>query len=60
MRRTCISSQTLRGYFAHPQARCFSVGQIGRDRVRDYARCKGWTLAEAQRRLAPLLDYDPD
>ena len=28
-------------YFAHPEARYFSVGRIGRDQVEDYARAEG-------------------
>ena len=28
-------------YFAHPEARYFGVGRIGRDQVADYARRKG-------------------
>lgn len=44
-------------YFAHPEARYFAVGRIGRDQVEDYARRKGWTLEEAERWLGPLLAY---
>jgi 5-methyltetrahydrofolate--homocysteine methyltransferase len=47
-------------YFAHPQARYFGVGRIGRDQVEDYARRKGWTLAEAERWLAPSLGYEAE
>ena len=47
-------------YLAHPQARYFGVGQIGRDQVEDYARRKGWTRTQAERWLAPLLGYDPE
>ena len=46
-------------YFSHPEARYFGLGRIGRDQVRDYASRKGWTLAEAERRLAPSLAYEP-
>ncbi|GGM08620.1 methionine synthase [Deinococcus aerophilus] len=46
-------------YFAHPEARYFAVGRIGRDQVQDYAARKGWTLEEAERWLGPLLAYDP-
>jgi len=46
-------------YLAHPQARYFSVGRVGRDQVEDYARRQGWTPAEAERSLAPNLGYDP-
>ena len=42
-------------YFWHPQARYFGVGRIGRDQLEDYARRKGWTIAEAERWLAPNL-----
>ena len=45
-------------YFSHPAARYFGVGRIERDQVEDYARRKGWTLAEAERWLAPNLNYD--
>ena len=46
-------------YFSHPQSRYFGVGKIGRDQVEDYAARKGWSLAEAERWLAPILNYDP-
>jgi 5-methyltetrahydrofolate--homocysteine methyltransferase len=46
-------------YFAHPGAHYFAVGQIDRDQAADYAARKGWTLAEAERWLAPNLGYDP-
>jgi 5-methyltetrahydrofolate--homocysteine methyltransferase len=42
-------------YFWHPQARYFGLGRIGRDQLEDYARRKGWSLAEAERWLAPNL-----
>ena len=32
---------------------------IERDQVEDYARRKNWTIAEAERWLAPILNYDP-
>ncbi|WP_207954147.1 methionine synthase [Saccharopolyspora elongata] len=47
-------------YFAHPESRYFVVGRIGKDQVLDYADRKGWTLAEAERWLAPNLGYQPD
>jgi 5-methyltetrahydrofolate--homocysteine methyltransferase len=46
-------------YFSHPDARYFAVGKINRDQVEEYARRKGWSLAEAERWLAPNLGYDP-
>jgi 5-methyltetrahydrofolate--homocysteine methyltransferase len=46
-------------YFSHPQSHYFGVGKIERDQVEDYARRKGWTPQEAERWLAPVLNYDP-
>ena len=46
-------------YFSHPEAAYFGVGKIGRDQVADYAARKGWTVEEAERWLAPILNYDP-
>jgi 5-methyltetrahydrofolate--homocysteine methyltransferase len=46
-------------YFSHPEAHYFGVGQIDRDQVASYAERKGWTLAEAERWLAPNLGYEP-
>jgi 5-methyltetrahydrofolate--homocysteine methyltransferase len=42
-------------YFAHPQARYFSVGRVGPDQVAAYAARKGWSRNEAERWLAPNL-----
>jgi 5-methyltetrahydrofolate--homocysteine methyltransferase len=47
-------------YFAHPEARYFSVGRIGSDQVDDYARRKGMTVREVERWLQPNLGYDAD
>jgi 5-methyltetrahydrofolate--homocysteine methyltransferase len=47
-------------YFAHPHARYFNVGMIGRDQASEYAARKGMPLAEVERWLAPNLGYDPD
>ncbi len=47
-------------YFAHPQARYFNVGLVGRDQVREYAERKRMPLAEVERWLGPSLGYDPD
>ena len=47
-------------YFAHPEAKYFNVGKIERDQVENYARRKGWSRAEAERWLAPNLNYDPE
>ena len=45
-------------YFAHPEARYFSLGKIDREQVADYAERKGMSVAEAERWLAPNLNYD--
>jgi 5-methyltetrahydrofolate--homocysteine methyltransferase len=47
-------------YLAHPQARYFSVGRVGRDQVADYAERKGLPLADAERWLRQNLAYEPD
>lgn len=47
-------------YFSHPQSQYFVVGRLAQDQVADYARRKGWTLAEAERWLAPNLGYNPE
>jgi 5-methyltetrahydrofolate--homocysteine methyltransferase len=46
-------------YYSHPDSAYFGVGKIERDQVEDYAARKGWTAAEAERWLAPVLNYDP-
>ncbi len=45
-------------YFSHPDSYYFGVGKIERDQVEDYAKRKSWTVAEAERWLAPILNYD--
>jgi 5-methyltetrahydrofolate--homocysteine methyltransferase len=45
-------------YLSHPEARYFGVGRIGFDQLEDYALRKGWTIEEARRWLAPILDGD--
>jgi 5-methyltetrahydrofolate--homocysteine methyltransferase len=47
-------------YFSHPGSQYFVVGRLGLEQVRDYARRKGWSQAEAERWLASNLDYDPE
>jgi 5-methyltetrahydrofolate--homocysteine methyltransferase len=44
-------------YFAHPQAKYFSVGKIGKDQVIDYHRRKGMSVEEMERWLGPILNY---
>jgi len=47
-------------YFSHPESQYFVVGRVNKEQVEDYAKRKGWTLTEAERWLAPNLDYDPE
>lgn len=44
-------------YLAHPEARYFNVGKIGRDQVEDYAKRQGWELGTAEKWLSPNLGY---
>jgi len=46
-------------YFSHSDSAYFGVGKIERDQVQDYAARKGISLAEAERWLAPNLNYVP-
>ncbi len=46
--------------FAHPQARYFTVGRLGKDQVADYARRRKMPLDEVQRWLRPNLAYEID
>jgi 5-methyltetrahydrofolate--homocysteine methyltransferase len=46
-------------YLAHPEARYFSVGRIGRDQVEDYASRKRVSSGEVERWLRPNLGYEP-
>ena len=46
-------------YIGHPEAYYFGVAKVEHDQVADYAIRKGMTMAEAERWLAPLLNYVP-
>ncbi|MCG7492558.1 methionine synthase [Thalassobius sp. Cn5-15] len=46
-------------YLAHPDSYYFGVAKVERDQVEDYAMRKGMDLAEAERWLAPVLNYQP-
>ena len=46
-------------YFSHPESYYFGVGKIERDQVADYAKRKNLSPTEAERWLAPILNYDP-
>jgi 5-methyltetrahydrofolate--homocysteine methyltransferase len=45
-------------YFSHPQSKYFGLGQIAKDQVEDYAQRKNMGVEEAERWLAPSLNYD--
>jgi 5-methyltetrahydrofolate--homocysteine methyltransferase len=47
-------------YFSHPRSQYFVLGRVSKEQVEDYARRKGVNLAQAERWLAPNLDYDPE
>jgi 5-methyltetrahydrofolate--homocysteine methyltransferase len=44
-------------YFSHPDSRYFGLGKIAFDQVEDYAKRKGMDIAEAEKWLAPNLNY---
>jgi 5-methyltetrahydrofolate--homocysteine methyltransferase len=46
-------------YFAHPEARYFTLGKISRDQVVDYSRRKNMSVSDVERWLGPNLNYDP-
>jgi 5-methyltetrahydrofolate--homocysteine methyltransferase len=46
-------------YIAHPDSFYFGVAKVERDQVEDYALRKGMEIAEVERWLAPILNYDP-
>jgi len=43
-------------YFAHPEAKYFVVGKIGRDQLEDYARRKNISIEQAEAYLRPNLE----
>ena len=47
-------------YFAHPEARYFSVDRLTREQVEDYAHRKHMSVAEIERWLSANLGYDPN
>jgi 5-methyltetrahydrofolate--homocysteine methyltransferase len=44
-------------YFAHPEARYFTVGRLGRDQIEDYASRMNLTVEDAERWLGSNLGY---
>ncbi len=47
-------------YFAHPEAKYFGVGKLGRDQIIDYQGRKSMDLPVIERWLGPYLNYEPD
>jgi len=46
-------------YFAHPQARYFTVGRLGEDQIASYAKRKGQSIEQVERWLTTNLAYEP-
>jgi 5-methyltetrahydrofolate--homocysteine methyltransferase len=46
-------------YLSHPDSLYFGVGKIEKDQIEDYAKRKGILTGEAERWLAPILNYTP-
>ena len=46
-------------YFAHPEARYFTVGRLGEDQIAAYAKRKGQSIDQVERWLTPNLAYEP-
>jgi 5-methyltetrahydrofolate--homocysteine methyltransferase len=46
-------------YFAHPEARYFTVGRLGDDQIAVYARRKGQSVEQVERWLTSQLAYEP-
>lgn len=44
-------------YFSHPDSQYFGIGKVSKDQVESYAKRKGISVEEAERWLAPNLDY---
>ncbi len=55
----CPTAAVSGFYFAHPDAKYFAVGKIGRDQLESYAKRQGVSVADAEKWLAPNLGYDP-
>lgn len=44
-------------YFANPESKYFTIGKIAKDQVEDYAKRKNMSFEEAEKWLAPVLNY---
>ena len=45
-------------YFAHPESKYFTVTGLSKDQVEDYAERKGMSVADMERWLGSVLNYD--
>ena len=45
-------------YFAHPEAKYFTVGKIEKDQVLDYSKRKGMDVKAVEKWLSPNLNYE--
>ena len=55
----CGRARRCRGSTSAIRRATTGVGKVERDQVEDYAKRKGWSVAQAERWLAPVLNYDP-
>jgi len=46
-------------YLSHAESYYFGVAKVERDQVLDYATRKGMSIAEVERWLGPVLNYQP-
>jgi 5-methyltetrahydrofolate--homocysteine methyltransferase len=46
-------------YLSHPESHYFGVAKVEYDQVCDYAARKNMSVAEVERWLSPILNYDP-
>jgi len=44
-------------YFNHPESKYFAVGKLTKDQIEDYANRKVIAVIDAEKWLAPYLDY---
>lgn len=47
-------------YFGHPSSKYFGLGNVSKDQVEDYADRKGMSIPDAERWMAPFLNYNPE
>jgi len=57
--RAMVPAAAVAGYyFAHPEARYFALGKIGRDQLEDYARRRKIEWEMAVKWLRPNIGFD--